>query len=306
MSAFDPPRQQISYSVEDRIATITLDRPDKMNAFTNRMVHEMLAVFDEIDADDNVRAVIVTGAGRAFCAGADMSVGGADTFDKTAKETAGDGKQAGQATDLRNRDGGGIVTLRIFNCLKPVIAAINGAAVGVGVTMTLPMDIRLASTESKMGFVFSKRGIVPEAASSWFLPKVVGLSQALEWTMTGRVFGAEEALAGGLVRSLHEPDDLLPAARELAGEIASSTSAISVAMSRQMLWRIPSAPHPMAAHQVDSAAVPQMGGAADAKEGISSFFEKRPAEFTQGPSTDMPDVYPWFDNPPFRPTSSDQ
>ena len=259
----------------------------------------MLAAFDEIDRDDNVRAVIVTGAGRAFCAGADMSVGGADTFDKTAKDTAADGKQAGQNTDLRNRDGGGIVTLRIFNCLKPVIAAINGAAVGVGATMTLPMDIRLASTESKLGFVFSKRGIVPEAASSWFLPKVVGLSRALEWTMTGRVFGAEEALAGGLVRSLHEPDDLLPAARELATEIASSTSAISVAMSRQMLWRIPSAPHPMAAHRVDSAAVPQMGAAADAKEGIASFFEKRPAEFTQGPSTDMPEVYPWWEDPTF-------
>jgi enoyl-CoA hydratase/carnithine racemase len=292
----DNPYQHIGYEVEDRIATITLNRPDKLNAFTNRMVHEFLAVLDEIDGDDNVRAVIVTGAGRAFCAGADMSEGGASTFEKTSSNETG----AADPESLRGRDGGGIVTLRLYRCLKPLIAAINGPAVGVGVTMTLPMDIRLASTTARLGFVFPQRGIVPEAASSWFLPKVVGLSQALEWTMTGRVFDADEALAGGLVRSLHEPDDLVPAARALATEIASSTSAISVAMARQMLWRIPSQPHPMAAHRVDSAAVPQMGSAADAAEGITAFFEKRPAEFTQGPSTDMPEVYPWWDEPPFR------
>ena len=284
--------QQVSYEVRDRIATVTLDRPDKLNAFTNRMVHELLAVFDEVDRDDQVRAVIVTGAGRGFCAGADLS-SGAGTFDNAEQRAVDD-------DPLRGRDGGGIVTLRIYELTKPIIAAINGPAVGVGITMTLPMDVRLASTSAKMGFVFSKRGIVPEAASSWFLPRVVGLSQALEWCYTGEVFSAQEALEGGLVRSLHEPDELLPAARELAGRFADRTSAVSVAMARQMLWRMVGESHPMAAHRVDSRAVPELGGMADALEGVQSFLDKRDPEFTLDPATDMPPVFPWFETPDFE------
>ena len=281
---------QISYEVHERIATITLNRPDKLNAFTSRMVHEVCGAFDLADADDDVRAVIVTGAGRAFCAGADMSEGGA-TFEKTSgADIAEDSEQA----KLRGRDGGGIVSLRIFASLKPVIAAVNGAAVGVGSTMLLPMDIRLASTDARFGFVFTQRGIVPEAASSWFLPRVVGISQALEWSFLGDVFDADEALAGGLVRSLHEPEDLMPAARAIATRLAENTSSVSVAMARQQLWRMLGASHPMEAHRVESKAVPQLGGAADAIEGVTSFLEKRRPNFTLGPSRDMPTVYPWF------------
>ncbi|MGI9607667.1 MAG: crotonase/enoyl-CoA hydratase family protein [Acidimicrobiales bacterium] len=306
--------QQITYEVTDRVATITLNRPDKLNAFTSRMVHEVCAAFDAADADGDVRAVIVTGAGRAFCAGADMSAG-ASTFQKTNTEAPesrsrgerssrsdqnGEPQRSTGSVDKKQRDGGGIVSLRIFKSLKPVIAAINGAAVGVGSTMTLPMDIRLASTDARMGFVFTQRGITLEAASSWFLPRVVGMSQALEWSMTGRVFDAEEARAGGLVSAVHDPDDLLPAARELAAEIAESTSPVAVAMNRQLLWRMWGEPHPMGAHRVESRAVPQLGASADVAEGITSFFEKRPAEFASDPATEMPPVYPWFDEPEFE------
>ncbi len=287
--------QQISYEVEDRIATLTLNRPDKLNAFTSRMVHEVCGAFDLADADDDVRAVIVTGAGRAFCAGADMSEGGA-TFQKT---SGADIDPDSEQSSLKGRDGGGIVSLRIFNSLKPVIAAVNGPAVGVGSTMLLPMDIRLASNTARFGFVFTQRGIVPEAASSWFLPRVVGISQALEWSFLGDVFEADEALSGGLVRSLHEPDDLMPAARAIATRLAEKTSSVSVAMARQQLWRMLGASHPMEAHRVESKAVPQLGAAADAIEGVTSFLEKRPAEFTLGPANDMPEVYPWFDEPGF-------
>lgn len=287
--------EELTYDVEDRIATITMNRPDKLNAFTSRMVHEMVACLDETDADDNVRAVIITGAGRGFCAGADMSSGD-DTFEKT---SGADIDPNSEQAELRNRDGGGIVSLRMFNSLKPLIAAVNGPAAGVGATMLLPMDIRIASTESKFGFVFTQRGIIPEACSSWFLPRVVGISQALEWCYRGDVFGPEEALAGGLIKSIHEPDELLAAARATALQIANSTSSISIAMTRQLLWRMLGAEHPMDAHRVESAAVPQLGSMGDAKEGVTSFFEKRAPEFTLGPAKDMPPVYPWFSEPGF-------
>ena len=279
--------EHISYDVSDRVATITLDRPDKLNAFTATMMFELLAAFDLVDADDDVRAVVVTGRGRGFCAGADLS-GGGETF--------------GSAADAQDvhRDGGGLVTLRIFECLKPVIGAINGPAVGVGVTMQLPMDIRLASTDARFGLVFARRGIVPEAASSWFLPRVVGISRALEWTMTGRVFDAAEALEGGLVRSVHEPGDLLPAAYALAAEIADNTAPVSIALTRQMLWRMAGADHPMEAHKVDSRGIASRGASPDAVEGVMSFLEKRPADFPLRVSTDMPDFFPWWEERPFR------
>jgi enoyl-CoA hydratase/carnithine racemase len=281
---------QISYDVHDSIATLTLSRPEKLNAFTLTMMRELIDAFDLADADDAVRAVIVTGEGRAFCAGADLSGGGA-TFDHTQTDAHKSGRVP--------RDGGGVVSLRIFRSHKPVIAAINGAAVGVGATMTLPMDVRLASTAARFGFVFSRRGIVPEAASSWFLPRVVGISRALEWTYSGRVFDAEEALEGGLVRSLHAPDDLLPAARELASEIAANTSPVSVALARQMMWRMLGAGHPMSAHRVDSRAILSRGQSADAHEGVASFLEKRDAVFTDRVSDGLPDVFPEWDEPDF-------
>lgn len=267
----------IAYGVADGVATITLDRPDRLNAFTEEMGDELIAAFDRIDADDDVRAVVVTGRGRGFCAGADLEGGG--RFDYG---------------DEDRRDGGGLVTLRIYDCLKPVIAAINGPAVGFGVTMTLPMDIRLVARGARLGFVFTRRGIVPEACSSWFLPRLVGISQAMEWVATGRVFDAEEALAGGLVRSVHEPDALLEAAYAIAGEIAEHGAPVSVALSRQMLWKMLGADHPMEAHKVDSRAMQGLGRSHDAYEGVQSFLEKRPPHFTMGPSQDMPSVYPWW------------
>ena len=224
--------ETLLYKVEDGVATITLNRPDKMNAFTARMMKELIEVFDLTDGDDAVKAVVVTGAGRAFCAGADLS-GGGSTFDRTNPQALE--REEGKVGDIY-RDGGGRVTLRIYESLKPVIAAVNGAAVGVGVTMQLPMDIRLASTDAKFGFFFARRGITPEAASSWFLPKVVGLSTALEWCYTGRVFSAQEAHERGLVRSLHAPEDLLPAVYAIAREITDYAALVSVALTRQMLW----------------------------------------------------------------------
>ena len=281
---------QIRYEVAANIATVTLSRPEKMNAFTGVMMRELLEVFDQIDADDAVRAVIVTGDGKAFCAGADLS-GGAKTFD--------DGDWSNPNDERIRRDGGGQVTLRIFNCKKPVIAAINGAAVGIGATMTLPMDVRLASHAARVGFVFSRRGIVPEAASSWFLPRVVGISRAAEWVYTGRVLSAQEAHEGGLIRSLHAPDELLAAAQTLAAEIAENTSGVSVALARQMMWRMLGADHPMEAHRVDSRAIQLRGRSADAHEGVTSFLEKRPAKFTDSVSTDLPDVFPGWVDPEF-------
>jgi enoyl-CoA hydratase/carnithine racemase len=285
----------ISTEVADGVLTITLDRPDKLNAFTGRMMHELIETFDRADADDAVRVVIVTGAGRGFCAGADLSAGGS-TFDIGAR-----GEEVGVAADERgaNRDGGGLVSLRIFASTKPVIAAINGPAVGVGVTMTLPMDIRLASESARFGFVFTRRGVVPEACSSWFLPRLVGIAQAQEWVLTGRVFDAQEALRGGLVRSVHPPDELLPAAQAIAREIVESTAPVSVALSRQMLWRMLGADHPMEAHKVDSRGIVARGASDDAKEGVMSFLEKRPAAFPMRVSDGMPDFYPWWDEPEF-------
>ncbi|HVP01930.1 MAG TPA: crotonase/enoyl-CoA hydratase family protein [Solirubrobacteraceae bacterium] len=274
--------EHIHYAVADRTATITLDRPDRLNAFTATMARELIEAFDLVDADDEVRAVIVTGRGRGFCAGADLTAGGA-TFDR------------GEGAEEAHRDGGGLVTLRIFECLKPVIAAVNGPAVGVGATMQLPMDIRLASSDARFGFVFARRGITPEAASSWFLPRIVGISRALEWTLTGRVFDAAEALEGGLVRSVHAPGDLLPAAYALAAEIAENTAPVSVALTRQMLWRMTGADHPMEAHRVDSRAIASRGASADAVEGVTAFLEKRPAQFPLRVSSDMPDFFPWWE-----------
>ena len=277
--------EQIRYEVDGPILTLTLDRPDKLNAFTVRMMQELIDAFDRADADDAVRVIIVTGAGRAFCAGADLS-GGSGAFDHTAGSKP--------ITIDTHRDGGGLLTLRIFESKKPVIAAINGPAVGVGVTMTLPMDVRIAATGARMGFVFTKRGIVPEACSSWFLPRLVGISRAAEWVYTGRVFPAEEALAAGLVSRVTSPETLLETARALAHEMADGTSAMSVAFSRQMLWRMLGADHPMEAHKVDSRAIFSMGRSADAHEGVASFLEKRPPRFTLRPSADMPAFYPWW------------
>ncbi|HVV74531.1 MAG TPA: crotonase/enoyl-CoA hydratase family protein [Mycobacteriales bacterium] len=271
----------IRYDVADGIATITLHRPDQLNAFTPTMCRELLDVFDRTDADDDVRAVIVTGAGRAYCAGADLS-GGGDTFNPAAR-----GNQSNEAP----RDGGGLVSLRIYHSLKPVIAAINGPAVGVGITTALPMDIRIASDNAKFGFVFSRRGIVPEAASSWFLPRIVGPSQAMEWAMTGRVFGPEEALAGRLVRSIHPGDELLAAAADLAREIADNTSAVSVALSRQLIWRGLSFDGPHLSHIADSRALNVVGRGGDVVEGITSFLEKRRPNFPDKVSADLPDIF---------------
>ena len=273
--------EQILYDVDDNILTITLNRPEKLNAFTNQMMLEMIDAFDRADADDEIKAIIITGAGRGFCAGADLS-SGSSTFDA---DKAGTGLKP---------DGGGLLTLRIFECLKPVIAACNGPAVGVGVTMQCAMDIRLASADARYGFVFAKRGIVPEACSSWFLPRIVGINQALEWAMSGRIFDAEEALDRRFVRSVHPGDELLTAARSLAKEFAHQTSSVSVAMIRQMMWKMLGADHPMEAHKIDSRGVYYTGRSADANEGVQSFLERRAAEFPGKVSTDMPEFFPWW------------
>ena len=279
---------------DDGIATITLNRPDRLNAFNRTMMEELVSVFDDTDADDAVRAVIVTGAGRAFCAGADLGEGGS-TFDYDKRKGADDYKVGGV-----HRDGGGMVTLRIFNSLKPVICAVNGPAVGIGMTMQLPMDIRIASTDARFGFVFSRRGITPEAASSWFLPRIVGISTALEWCYSGRVFNAQEARDRGLVRSLHAPEELQSAAQSIAREIADNAAPVSVALTRQMMWRMLGTDHPMEAHRVDSRSIESRGRSADVREGVNAFLEKRQADFPDRVSKDMPDFFPWWDEPEFR------
>ena len=291
--------ETLLYDIEDNILTITLNRPDKLNAFNFQMQNDLIKAFDEADKDDNVKAIIVTGAGRGFCAGADLSAG-ARTFDFESRDDRSDKQGAvleNGEIDWSNpsiRDGGGLVTLRIFDCLKPVISACNGPAVGVGVTMQLAMDIRLASEEARYGFVFARRGLVPEACSSWFLPKIVGISQALEWVYSGKVFPAEEALKGGLVRSIHKADDLLNNAKEIALEITKNCAPVSVALSRQMLWKMAGADHPMEAHKIDSRGIFARGRMQDAKEGVTSFLEKREANFSDG-IEDIPDYYPWWD-----------
>ncbi|AMO72904.1 crotonase/enoyl-CoA hydratase family protein [Sphingorhabdus sp. M41] len=285
---------QILYDVADNIATITINRPEKMNAFTGTIIREMTDAFDRIDADDDVRAVVVTGAGdRAFCAGADLTPedGGGPFASEDPVE---------DYSDPRVRDGGGLLILRIYQCLKPVIGAVNGVAVGVGATMLLPMDMRLASETARFGFVFARRGIAPDGAASWFLPNLVGRAQALEWCMTGRVFDAEEALKGGLVRSLHKPEDLLPAAYALAREIVDNTAPVSIAVTRQMLWQLPAAAHPMEAHKVDSRIIYNRAKSADAKEGIASFLEKRSPVYPDKVSSDLPDSFPWWEEPAYK------
>jgi enoyl-CoA hydratase/carnithine racemase len=279
--------------INDGVMTITLNQPDRLNVFSRTMMNEMIAALDLADADDTVRAIIVTGAGRAFCAGADLDDSDGFTeakLDPTSQDPA-------VWADPTNRDGGGMLSLRLFNCLKPVIGAVNGASVGVGTTMQLPMDIRIASTKARFGFVFARRGIVPEATSSWFLPRIVGMSQALEWCYSGRVFDADEALKGGLIRSIHAPEDLLPEANRIAREIADNTAPVSIALTRQMLWRMAGADHPMKAHQIDSRAIAARTASMDSTEGVASFFEKRNAEFPDRVSTDMPGFFPWWDEP---------
>jgi enoyl-CoA hydratase/carnithine racemase len=278
----------VLYSVADGVATIALNRPDRRNALNSAMYHELMAAFDETDGDDAVRAVIVTGAGRAFCAGADLGRGAA-TFDY------GDHSGAAHAP----RDRGGELVLRVFRSLKPVIAAINGSAVGVGLSMTLPMDIRILADTARTGFVFAARGIVPDGASSWFLPRIVGISQALEWTLTGRVFGAQEALAGGLVRSVCPAAEVIPAATELAREIAATVAPVSAVITRQLMWQMLGADHPMEAHRIDSRAIYETGRMADAAEGVAAFLEKRPARWHMAPSRDLPAWFPWRPEPPY-------
>jgi enoyl-CoA hydratase/carnithine racemase len=273
------------YDVEDGILTLRLNRPEKLNAVNGQVNAEIVAAFDQADEDDDVRAVVVTGEGRAFCAGADLS-GGADTFD--------------YEEDQVRRDGGGLVTLRMFDFRKPIIAAINGPAVGMGVTMTLAMDVRLASEEARFGFVFARRGIVPESCSTWFLPRIVGVSQALDWIYSGRVFGAQEALEAGLVRAVYPREELLPVARELAKSYTAESSAISVGLSRQMVWKLLGADHPMEAHKLDSRGVYELGKGVDAREGVESFLEKRAPAFTMKVSKDMPGFYPWWAERPFE------
>jgi enoyl-CoA hydratase/carnithine racemase len=296
------PYETILTETSEAIFTITINRPDKLNALNTTMIRELIDAFDAADADDAVRAIIVTGAGRAFCAGADLS-GGGRTFDREARAdrppvpNGPDGKP-----DLSHdsaRDGGGRITLRIFDCHKPVIAAVNGPAVGIGATMLLPMDIRIASEEARFGFVFSQRGIVPEAASSYFLPRIVGISQALDWCYSGRVFPASEALAGKLVSRVVAPGELVPAARALARDYSEKTSTVSVALIRQMMWRMLGAGHPMEAHRLDSRAMFHRGRSADVKEGILAFLEKRPARFSDRISADFPQL-PWPEEPEYR------
>ena len=291
--------ETIRYEVADRIATITLNRPNRLNAYNATMSQEIIAAFDKSDADDEVHAVIVTGEGRAFCAGADLEKGAA-TFDYADSRAQGGPVRADGSIDWAHeevRDTGGKTSLRIFASLKPVIGAINGPAVGIGITMTLPMDVRLAADNAKIGFVFTRRGIVPEAASNWFLPRLVGISRALEWAETGRVFSAQEALEGGLVRSLHAPGDVLAAATALAREIVDNTAPVSVSLTRQMMWRGLSLDHPMLAHRLDSRLVYARGRGGDAKEGVTSFLEKRQPVYPDRVSRDMPDFFPWWEDP---------
>lgn len=280
--------ETLLYDVQDGILTITLNRPERMNAFTSTMGREVSAALERADADDEIRAVIFTGAGRAFCAGADLEKG-SDTF--VDRETGS------QKAEPVRRDGGGVMSLSMYNLKKPIIAAINGHAVGVGITMTLPMDIRLCSEQAKLGFVFTRRGIVPEACSSWFLPRLVGISQATEWVYSGRIITPKEALAGRLVSRVLPQEALLPAARELAREIGENTSGVSVALSRQMLWRGLGMTHPIEAHRVESLGIHWMGRSPDCAEGVTSFLEKRSPNFKMSVSQDMPEYYPWWSEP---------
>jgi enoyl-CoA hydratase/carnithine racemase len=282
------PFEQIRYEKENGIGLITLNRPDKLNAFTPLMGRELLQALDLADQDDEVRVLIFTGAGRGYCAGADLSAGGGSAF------------SSGEGTIDDFRDGGGVLNLRIFELKKPVIAAINGPAVGIGATMTLPMDIRLASDTAKIGFVFTRRAIAPDGCCTWFLPRLVGIGQAAEWLISGRVFSAPEALQSGLVHRVLPAGDLMPAAMEKAREIIENTSSISVALTKQLVWRMLGAGHPMEAHRIESKAVQFMGRSEDCQEGVNAFLEKRKPNFPMRLSRDMPDFYPWWNEPPFK------
>ncbi|GAB5487532.1 MAG: crotonase/enoyl-CoA hydratase family protein [Parasphingorhabdus sp.] len=289
--------KHIKLEQDDSAAILTLHRPEKMNAFTDRMAKEIIEALDVTDDNDDIRAVIFTGSGdRAFCAGADLSQG-----DKTFDHRKRDDLSEAQKTDLSKlrRDTGGLVTLRIFDSLKPVIGAINGAAVGVGATMQLAMDIRIASDGARFGFVFNRRGINPEAASSWFLPRLVGIQQALEWCFTGRVFPADEALKAGLIHSIQPQKEVLETAKTMAAEIASNTAAVSTTLTRHMMWRMLGASHPMEAHIVDSASIFSRGQTEDAREGVMSFLEKRKPVYPIKVSDGMPAHFPWWENPDF-------
>tara|TARA_B100002049_G_C16026786_1_gene352735 strand:+ start:121 stop:1002 length:882 start_codon:yes stop_codon:yes gene_type:complete len=288
----------IIYKKENQILTITLNRPERLNAFTGQMMDDLITAFDKAGKDDDIRVVVVTGAGRGFCAGADLGAG-ADTFNRDVRDNKDQRPIKGKNLEWL-RDGGGRTTLAIYECPKPIIAAINGPAVGVGVTMTLPMDIRLASDKARFGLVFARRGLVPEAASSWFLPRIVGISKALEWTYSGKVFSPEEALSGGLIRSVHSSEELLEEAYKISNEIIENTSAVSVALTRQMLWKMLGADHPMEAHKVDSRAIYALGKGEDAKEGVNSFLEKRTPEFPNKVSEDMPEFFPWWKDRKFE------
>ncbi len=288
----------ILYKKENQILTITLNRPERLNAFTGQMMDDLITAFDKAGKDDDIRVVVVTGAGRGFCAGADLGAG-ADTFNRDVRDNKDQRPIKGKNLEWL-RDGGGRTTLAIYECPKPIIAAINGPAVGVGVTMTLPMDIRLASDKARFGLVFARRGLVPEAASSWFLPRIVGISKALEWTYSGKVFSPEEALSGGLIRSVHSSEELLEEAYKISNEIIENTSSVSVALTRQMLWKMLGADHPMEAHKVDSRAIYALGKGADAKEGVNSFLEKRTPEFPNKVSEDMPEFFPWWEDRKFE------
>ena len=290
--------ETILYEIKDKVLTITLNRPERLNAFTGQMMDDLIEAFDKAGKDDEIRVIIVTGAGRGFCAGADLGAG-ANTFNREVRNNRGETEGIKDNPEWM-RDGGGRTTLAIFDCPKPIIAAFNGPAVGVGVTMTLPMDIRIASEEARFGFVFARRGLVPEAASSWFLPRIVGISKALEWTFSGKVFSAEEAKEGGLIRSVHPANKLMDEAYKLAQEIIDNTSPVSVALTRQMLWKMLGADHPMEAHKVDSRLIYELGKAEDAKEGVKSFLEKRSPKFPSKVSRDMPKFFPWWKNRKFK------
>ena len=275
---------------DKKVLTIQFTRPEKMNTFSGQMLKDIMEVLDDAEKDDEVRAVIFTGSGKAFCAGADLS-SGEDTFDMSDRQKKDQNVQ---------RDTGGVLTLRLFDFKKPLIAAINGAAVGVGVTMTLPMDIRICSDKAKFGFVFAKRGIVPEACSSWFLPKIVGISNALQWCLSGKIFQPTEALEKGLITEITSEEDLLKRAKEIASDFVDSTSSLSVTLIRQMLWKMLGADHPMEAHKVDSRGVYFLGKTGEASEGVLSFLEKRDPNFPGKVSKDLPEFYPWWTEKDFE------
>lgn len=287
------PESHIEVTKRDRVATILFNRPEKKNPLSRPMISDIIAALDRIDQDDAVSAVIFTGAGSAFCAGADLAAAGGGTFDYDKR--SGEGYEDQEA----ERDWGGRLTLRLFSFLKPIIAAVNGPAVGIGATMQLPMDVRLASTTARFGFVFARRGIVPEAASSWFLPRIVGISTALEWCYSGRLVPAEEARERGLVHSLHAPDELLDAAHALALSFTQDSAPVSVSLTRQLMWRMLTAAHPMDAHRVDSRAMIQRGRSEDAREGVQAFLEKREAQFRNRVSLDLPDIFSDWSEPTY-------